>query len=239
MRRILTIGGLLTLLLLPATAGADDLDELNLLTQRQFRGLSQDLAGALAYRSLSPAEPLGPLGFEAGIDIGYTKVEHEEAWEQATGGESVDGLPLARVRLTKGLPLGVDVGLSYMAVPGSNVESWGGEIRYALLEAGVTLPAVGLRGSHVALSGVDQLDLSTTSVDVVVSKGVLFLTPYAGLGRLWVDSDPDVAGLEEESFSDSRVFVGTRIAMPFVSAVLEADRVAEVTTYSVKLAFGL
>lgn len=239
MRTILRIGGLLMLLWVPATGAADDIDELDLLTQGQFRGLSQDLAGALAYRSLSPAEPLGVLGFEAGVDISYTEVEHEEAWEQATGGESVDGLPLARVRVTKGLPLGVDAGVSYMAVPGSNVEAWGGEIRYALLEGGVTLPAVGLRGSHVALSGVDQLDLSTTSVDVAVSKGVLFLTPYAGLGRLWVDSDPDVAGLEEESFSDSRVFVGTRIAMPFVSAVLEADYVSEVTTYSLKLAFGI
>lgn len=68
---------------------------------------------------------------------------------------------------------------------------------------------------------------------------MLFLTAYAGLGRFWVDSDPDVAGVEEESFSDSRVFVGTRIAMPFVSAVLEADHVAEVTTYSLKLAFGI
>lgn len=69
-----------------------------------------------------------------------------------------------------------------MVVPDSDVESWGGEIRYALLEGGVTLPAVGLRAGHVALSGVDQLDPPTTSVGYSGFQGRAVPDSLCGFG---------------------------------------------------------
>ncbi len=58
------------------------------------------------------------------------------------------------------------------------------------------------------LSGVDQLDLRTSSVDLSVSKGFAFLTPYAGIGRVDVRSSAPGTLLKQEKFGLDKVFAG-------------------------------
>jgi len=52
------------------------------------------------------------------------------------------------------------------------------------------MPAVGIRGNPDPLRCVDQLALDTGGLDGSISKGSAFITPCAGLRRVWVDSDP-------------------------------------------------
>ncbi|HET7370566.1 MAG TPA: hypothetical protein VFK45_06985 [Gammaproteobacteria bacterium] len=221
-------------------AFADDIDNLDGLLQEQFHGLSADLGAVLQFKQLGPAEPEGITGFDFGIDVSATQVEHEAAWQTATSGSDVNTVPMARVRLTKGLPGGVDIGAFYSAAPGTNIKAYGAELRYALLEGGVTTPAIGLRGTYNTITGVDQLGFHTGSVELSISKGFGPITPYVGAGRIWVSSDPDAStGLESESFSQNEVFVGLDISMTVVDLVFEANRVGDNLTYSAKLSFGL
>jgi hypothetical protein len=55
---------------LAAPAWAQDIDRVQLLSQPEFRRLSEDLGGALSYRPLIPTAPLGITGFDIGIAIG-------------------------------------------------------------------------------------------------------------------------------------------------------------------------
>ena len=138
----------------------------------------------------------------------------------------------------KGLPLGFDVGASYATAPDTNINVWGAEVRYALVAGGVATPAVGLRGTYSKLSGVDQLDLNTKGIELTISKGFAFFTPYAGIGHIWTTSDPvGVSGLQEEKISDNKRYVGANLNFGVGNFAVEADKTGNVTSYSVKFGF--
>ena len=75
-------------------------------------------------------------------------------------------------------------------IPNSSIKLIGYEVKYAILEGGMIMPAVAIRGAYTKLSGIDQVDVSTKSVDVSISKGIAIFTPYAGVGQVWISSDP-------------------------------------------------
>lgn len=216
---------------------ADDLDRIdNLGSQVEFRHLAQDLGAALSYRAVAPVEPLGITGFDIGVEATATSIEHPAAWDAATSGSAPDTLYLPKVHLHKGLPAGVDVGVFYATVVDTNIELWGAELRYALIDGGPATPAVGLRVAYSEMSGVEQLDLNTKSAELGVSKGFALLTPYAGVGRVWVESTPDPAtGLGTEDFSEAKYFVGANLNFLVTNLALEWDRVGDTSSYSFKL----
>jgi hypothetical protein len=164
-------------------AQAADLNTINLLTQREFRQLSEDVAAVSSFKPLAGAEPGGVTGFDVGVTLTATELAHRGVWRKAAGGSSVpDVVPVLGLRAHKGLPLNLDVGVFYNTLPDSNVRATGGEIRWAALPGNAVLPAVAFRLSASSLSGVDQMKLRTTGADVSISKGFLFVTPYAGVG---------------------------------------------------------
>ena len=231
--RALFLAASLTAAALPAAA-AEDIDQIQTLTQQQFRLFSEDLAAALSWKGLTPTTPLGVTGFDIGLAVTATKLENRGVFEQAAGGDFPAVLPVPSLRLHKGLPFGIDVGLMAAAVPGSNIRLWGGELRYAFL-SGITVPSIGVRGSFTRLSGVDQLDFDTRSLDISIAKGFAGITPYGGVGKVWADSDPKVGGLSKEEVSKSKLFVGLQANLGISNFLFEVDRTGDATTYGAKL----
>ena len=186
-----------------------------------------------------PAEPLGITGFDIGLAVTATKLQNRAAFQTAASGASVGAtLPVPTLRVHKGLPFDIDLGVAYAAVPSSNIKLIGGELRWAVLSGGVATPAVALRASMTSLSGVNQLKLNTTGLDVSISKGFAMFTPYAGIGTVRVKSDPKgTAGLTTESFSQGKVFGGLNLNLGLVNLALEGDKTGDATSYGVK--FGL
>ncbi len=202
--------------------------------QADFKTFSEDLGSALSYKPVTPAAPLGITGFDIGLEVTSTKMRNLEL---ATGG-TTNNLIVPKLHVYKGLPLNFDVGAFYSSVPTTNIKFYGGEIRYAILEGGVALPAVGIRGALTKMTGVNQLALSTKSIDVSVSKGFAIFTPYAGIGRVWVDSTPDAAsGLTKETFQQGKVFVGGNLNFGLMNVALEYDKTGSASSYSAKLGF--
>lgn len=230
--------------LLVSTAGAaqaaTNLDSVYILNQSEFRLLSEDLGAALSYKAVIPAEPLGITGFDISLEGSSTKLENSGIYKKATSNGSSGTLVVPKLHVHKGLPLGIDVGAFYSAIPNSNIKLWGAELRYALLKGGVTTPAVGLRGSYTKLQGVNQLAFDTKGVDISVSKGFTLVTPYAGLGKVWVSSTPVSGyGLVGEDFSYSKVFAGVNVNFGLVNIALETDKTGKATSYSVKFGWRL
>jgi hypothetical protein len=222
-------GAILSVVLFCAApvARADDIDNLAGLTQAQFKSLASDLTGALAYKAMAPAEPLGVVGFDIGVGISLTETGSGSAWRIASG-SGTDYLPVPRLMAQKGLPLGFDVGAFYTAVPDSNIKAWGAELKYALLEGGTVMPAVAVRGALSRMSGVDDLEVETESLEVVVSKGFLNLTPYGGIGQVWGSVTPSslsVTGLplRKESPTLTRVHAGIGFSVLLVNFTVEVE----------------
>lgn len=237
MHRILIVA--IMLAVSSAALANDDIDNLQALAQTQFHDLSADLGAAVTFKPLQSAEPEGITGFDIGVDFSGTQVEHKQAWTIATGGSDVDTVPMARLRVSKGLPGDIDIGAFYSTAPNSNIKAWGAELRYALVEGGVTTPAIGLRGSYSKVSGVDKLGFHTSSIELSISKGFGPLTPYAGIGHVWISSDPDASTLlESESFGETEKFVGINIGMAVMNLAFEWNRIGDNTTYAAKLSFG-
>lgn len=229
--RVCLLGGLMA----ASPAWAQDIDQLQAAAQAEFRLLSEDLGAALSYHAQIPAEPLGLAGFDIGIGVTATRLEHSGIWEKVTSDDAKATLYVPTLRLHKGLPAGFDVGLTYASIPGSNIRYTGGELRYAILEGGTASPAIAVRGSLTKLSGVDQLGFETRGIDVSISKGLASFTPYAGIGRVWIESTPHVSGLQKEEFSLTKVFVGIGMNLAVLNLNLQADKTGDATSYSLKL----
>ena len=221
---------------LAAPAWAQKIDSIQLLTQGEFRLLSEDLGGALSYRAQTATEPLGTTGFDVGFALTAARLKNTGALETATSDGAPSTLIIPTLRAHKGLPFGFDVGLLYAQIPGSNVKYYGGELRYALVQGGVTMPAIGVRGNLTKVTGVDQMDFGTRGLDLSISKGFAFATPYAGIGRVWVTSEPKgVPGLTKEEFGLNKYFVGVGLKLVLVNFNFEVDKTGDVTGYSAKV----
>ena len=233
----LTRHGLAAALLAAGTAHAADFNALKLLNQTEFRAFSEDVAAAISYKGMIPSEGLGITGFDVGVSAGVTEVANRDVLKKAAGGASVPkAVPLAGLRALKGLPWDIDVGVTVLTLPGTNVRATGGELRWAFVSGNTLLPALALRVSGMQLSGVDELKMRSTGVDLSISKGFLFATPYAGIGRVQVSSKAPGAGLKDESFGQNKVFAGVNLAFVPLALVLEVDKTGEATSYGAKLA---
>jgi len=221
---------------------AADINQIQKLGQTQFRELSEDLGAALSYKPLTPTAPLGITGFDLGIAATATKLQHSDVFALA-GATDLSNVVVPSLRLNKGLPFGIDVGVMYSSVPSTNIRLVGGELRYAIVSGGVATPAIGIRGSYTKLSGVDQLEFNTRGVDLSISKGFLMFTPYGGIGKVWVDSNPvgtaaaAPANLSKESFSVNKTFVGLNMNFGLMNLAFEADKTGDASSFGAKLGF--
>jgi hypothetical protein len=214
-----------------SAAFAGDLDRIGQLSQSEFHNLSQDLGAVAAYKGVAPAAPLGVTGFDVGLELTASKLQNKGVYELA-GGSAASTVYLPKVRVQKGLPWGVDIGGFVGKIGGSNISLLGLEARYALLDDTLTAPAIGLRVSGTRDMGASQLDIRTVAFDAVISKKLTFVTPFAGIGTVKVNSK--AAGLASESFNKSRVFVGLNVNLAFINIAVEAEKLGDVNSLSAK-----
>lgn len=217
-------------------AHAADFNAVGALNQAEFRELSKDLAAATSYKGMVPAEGLGITGFDIGVSVGATSLSSRDTLSKAAGGSSIPkALPYASVRAVKGLPFDIDIGAAITTLPGTNARAIGGELRWAFIGGDMVLPAVAVRLSASQLQGVDQLKVRTTGVDLSISKGILFATPYAGIGSVQAKSSAPGTSLASEKMTLTKVFAGVNLSLLPMSINIEADKTGSATSAGVKL----
>lgn len=205
--------------------------------QPQFDDLSRQLGLAISYTPLAPAEPLGLLGFDVGVEVTAVQIDsNADFWADAIGEKPPSYLVFPKLHAQKGLPLGFDVGLTYAKTPGSNIGLIGGELKWAFLQGTLATPAVAIRGDYTKLVGVGDLDMKVYGADVSVSKGFAFITPYAGIGRVWIASEEksDLINLKKADITGTKGFLGVKLSLFIISFVAEAD-FSDVPSYSGRL----
>jgi hypothetical protein len=219
---------------------ANDITTLQGVSQAQFNDLSEDLGSALSYKPVTPAASLGVTGFDMGIEVTQTNMaKSAQLWSTITGGGgTVNDLYIPKLHIAKGLPFGFDIAGFYSKIPTTNISLYGAELRYAIIDGGVTTPAVAIRGAYTKLNGVSVLALDTKSLDLSISKGFAMLTPYAGVGKVWTNSTPIPGfGLVEDSFSQNKLFAGANLNLGFTNLAMEWDKTGAARSLSLKLGF--
>ena len=211
--------------------------------QDDFKGLSRDLGLAISYMPLATAEPLGFPGFDIGIEATSVSIDNNASyWTKISNVPGNDAIPsslvLPKLHLQVGLPIiSIDLGLVYGQAPSTDIKYVGYEVKWAILKGGVAMPAIAVRGAYTKLSGIDEIDISTKSADVEISKGFAMFTPYAGYGMVWIDSKEKSTAvtLQDESLNESKWYLGCKLTFfPLLNLVAEAD-FAKVNSYSLRL----
>lgn len=207
--------------------------------QQEFKDLSETIGILISYKPLAPAEPLGILGFDFGVEVTAVDVDQDASFltEAILDTNPPSYFVFPKLHAQKGLPFAVDVGLIYAKVQSSNISLIGGEVKWAILKGSVATPALALRGSYTTLLGVDSLDLSTYGIDLSMSKGFAFLTPYVGVGQVWIQSEPNVPGLSDENLSRTKGFAGLKVKLLLLSLVAEAE-LSDIISYTFRANFS-
>ncbi|MCW8826434.1 MAG: hypothetical protein OQK78_08410 [Gammaproteobacteria bacterium] len=214
-----------------AVLALDSFNNIGSLSQAQFDQLSEDLGASFSYKALSPAEPLGIVGFDMGLEVTATQLKSASVFNTATG-TSFDTLPVPKLHIRKGLPLNIDVGLSYL--PGS-INLIGYELSYAILEGGVATPAVSIRATSSKLSGSPDISMSTQGYELSVSKGFAMFTPYAGIGSIKVETT--ATGFTKSSSTLAKTFYGFNMALGLMNIAVEGDSTGGINSYGAKVGF--
>jgi hypothetical protein len=217
-----------------AGAQAADINNLQALAQGQFKDFNKDLTAALSYKAIAPATPLGVTGFDIGLALSGTRMENSSAWKTATG-HDLNILPVPKLYVAKGLPFGIDIGGFYTKIPSSNIQLYGAELKYAILEGSALTPAVAVRGTFTKLNGVDQLSFDSQGLELLVSKGFVGVTPYGGIGTVHGKSTAHGVALNSESSNQTKLFAGLNWNLMLGNLALEYDRTGKNDTLSAKV----
>jgi hypothetical protein len=217
-------------------ASAADFNRVSALNQGQFLALSRDLGSAIAYRTVSPSISLGVAGFDIGAEISVIQLNRRETYANASSESISSTLVLPKVHVNKGLPGDFDIGGYVAGSTGTKVRVYGAHLGYSIVREGFFAPYIGARLMFSRETGIDQLDLNSVGTELLASKKLLFVTPYAGASVYRTSSTPSgINSLRGESFTKQRAFVGINASLPIGSVTVEADRLDGVNAVSTKI----
>ena len=233
---------LLFLIFWSAPVMAADISFQSGMTQQLFQNFSKYAASVLVYRAVEPAAPLGLTGFNVGVEATATSLDSgNDYWKKAFQNQDAPSFVVApKIHLQKGLPFDIDVGLVFSQVPSTNIQYWGGELKYTAFKGGAVWPAIAVRGTYSQLLGVDQLDFKNYGLELTASKGFgigIKIIPYASIGQNWFESAPENLplgiSLGKENFSLIRYAAGAQLQLTIFSITAEADYL-QVPSYTLR-----
>jgi hypothetical protein len=232
---------MLVLLSLTSLATAKDIEFTDAITQGDFKNFVKEFGTALLFNPMAPAEPLGIIGFDASVEMVVTDInDQEQYWQKLIDdNDPYSFLAVPRLHIQKGLPFNIDVGAMYLAVPNSNIKLWGIEAKYAILEGSMVTPAVSVRASYSQLLGVDDVDLNTQSLDLLVSKGFLMFTPYGGVSMIRVNGseNSELVTLGDVNETSYRALAGIQFS-PLPLLIINGEiSFGDIEQYGLKIGF--
>ena len=194
-----------------ATRGVDFTNETGSRFQigatSRFRSLMSELGVVLAPRLVTPADTLGFAGFQFSAEFGITQINASQPYWDGVQGVDPNAPTASRppnylttvggfARKGFWLPVpAVEIGAGFINVLGSEMFALQAYAKVGLHEGfhGWALPSLAVRGAVSHLIGTDQVDMTVSSIDVVISKafsvgGTARFEPFAGWNLLFIDA---------------------------------------------------
>lgn len=227
-------------MLLCGAAFAGDFGIQSGMTQSQFSSLVKEMGQIVTPTPNSPAEPLKTIGFDVALETAVIDIaDGEDYWKNAWDDNDPSSVvSVYRVHIQKGFPFGLDLGLSITKGVNIDFTAITGEVKYAILEGTAVTPALSVKGSYTKVTGLDDMSLQTASAGAYISKGILMLTPYAGVEGIYAMASDDSGNhLDDEKVGAVRGLAGLQFS-PFPLLVINAE-VAKGTAMEYGLKAGL
>ena len=212
--------------------------------QAAYTGYTQDLAAAAWMNPSNSAEPhssgILPFGVQAAVEVAALKIDPNAAQWQAVG-YTESTIPLPRVRLSAGIPFGLDVAYMTLSSTDLGIDLKGYEIRMAfgnyipvpMLEANVRYYSSSLT--------LTDLEVKSTGYAVMVGANLPIIKPYieVGTGTSTSSSTGAIAalGLQELDETNSTLTLGAKVELALVVINLEQSTVGNRDLTTVKLGF--
>jgi hypothetical protein len=168
-----------------------------------FRSLMSELGVVMAPRIPMPADTLGFAGFQVSGEIGLTQISNNKTFWNGVNAVSPQSPNAARpdsslstvgVFLRKGIWFpapSFELGGGVVNLLNSQMLSWQGYAKFALHEGfhDLPFPSLAVRAAVAYVTGTDQVNLQTTSLDVLISKGfgvlkTVRIEPFGGWSLL-------------------------------------------------------
>jgi hypothetical protein len=170
-----------------------------------FRSLMSELGVVLAPRIPMPADTLGFAGFSVSGELGFTHISSQKSFWNGVSAVSPQSPDSARpdstlttvgVFLRKGIWFpapSFELGGGVVNLLDSQMLSWQGYAKFALHEGfhDLPFPSLAVRAAVSYLTGSDQVNLKTSSIDVLLSKGfgvlkTVRIEPFGGWSLLLI-----------------------------------------------------
>jgi len=215
------------------------------LVQTPYNALSDDLAAASWMNPSNSAEPhsagIIPVGVQVAFEIAGLSIDsNAPQWALAGASGLPSILPVPRVRLSAGIPFGLDFGYMMSQIPSSNIKISGYEIRMAfgnfipvpMLEANV-------RYHSSALTGVPNMEITNKGFAAMVGANLPFVKPYLELGTVKSTSTPSgaLSALSTYEKTSSTMVIGAKAELAFFVINLEKSKVGDKDLTTIKLGF--
>jgi hypothetical protein len=210
-------------------------------TAEDFRAFHRRFGSDAYFYPRHGAAPLGLIGFEVYADATYDREFDDEPFvATAIDGDFTGGfLSVARVGARKGLPGGIDLGLSYGRALGGDLKLISAEIQYALIKGGLVSPALSVRVTGTRTTGSGAYDLDQYGAEVLLSKGFAVLTPYVGAGVVRSEGtlESSLGTTFEDSTTRGVVYGGVTLNLLLPKITVELEK-ADVIQGAVRVGFG-
>jgi len=227
-----------------ASAAAFSIQGLKAIGQANFQSISDDLGAAIWMNPSNSAEPhsagLIPVGFQVGVEATSLQV-NSAAWNALNNGNQ-SGMVIPKLRISAGIPFGLDFSYMYTSVPQSNIKITGYEGRIAFGSM-IPLPMVefNVRAYQSKLTGVTELSVKDTGFAAMLGADLPIFKPYIEVGQVQSTSTPQgaaaTAGLKEYKKTSSTMAIGAKVSIfPFLNLTGEYATVGSKKLYTVKLA---
>ena len=210
--------------------------------QAAYTGYTQDLAAAAWMNPSNSAEPhssgILPFGIQAAVEVTALKIDPNAAqWQAVNYTEST--IPLPRVRLSAGIPFGLDVGYMTLSSADLGIDLTGYEIRMAfgnyipvpMLEANVRYYSSSLT--------LTDLEVKSTGYAVMVGANLPIIKPYLEVGTTTATSSATgaLAVFQQLDETNSTMTLGAKVELAFFVVNLEQSTVGSKDLTTVKLGF--
>ena len=226
-----------------ASAAAFNVQGLTGLSQAQFQTLSDDLSAAVWMNPSNSAEPhsagIIPVGFQVGVEATSLKLD-STAW-QAMNNSSLSSVVIPKLRISAGIPFGLDFSYMYTSVPSSNIKITGYEGRIAFGEM-IPMPMVefNVRAYQSKLSGVNELSVKDSGYAAMLGADLPIIKPYIEFGQVKSTATPNgvaTAVFTEYQKTSTTTAIGAKLTVfPLVIMNAEYAMMGSKKMYTLKFA---
>jgi hypothetical protein len=210
--------------------------------EADFRQFNRRFAMAAYHYPRHGAAPLGLTGFDVYADAAVDQDFGDEDFVGTVLDDDLTGdmLVVGRVGARKGLPGGINIGLSYGRALETGIKLVSGELQWAIIKGGTLSPALSLRLTGTRTMGSDVYDLDQYGAEVLLSKGFTVVTPYVGAGVVRSEGslDSSLGRTFEDSQTRGVIYGGVTVSLLLPKITVEVEK-AEVVQGAVRIAFGL